>query len=88
MVRTVISMNSIDQALRDAHDARDDHSGHPVAFREVYDQWTQFRAAQLKAVLREANYAEGSNQGDRATVLLLAAIPFPEEGHARSSSGA
>ena len=55
MVRTVISMNSIDQALRDAHDARDDHSGHPVAFREVYDQWTQFRAAQLKAVLREAN---------------------------------
>ena len=51
MVRTVISMNSIDQALRDAHDARDDHSGHPVAFREVYDQWTQFRAAQLKAVL-------------------------------------
>ena len=61
MVRTVISMNSIDQALRDAHDARDDHSGHPVAFREVYDQWTQFRAAQLKAVLREANYAEGSH---------------------------
>ena len=47
MVRTVISMNSIDQALRDAHDARDDHSGHPVAFREVYDQWTQFRAGLL-----------------------------------------
>ena len=50
MVRTVISMNSIDQALRDAHDSRDDDSGHPAAFREVYDQWMQFRAAQLKAV--------------------------------------
>ena len=74
MVRTVISMNSIDQALRDAHDSRDDDSGHPAAFREVYDQWMQFRAAQLKAVLREADYAEGANQGDRATVLLLAAI--------------
>ena len=82
MVRTVISMNSIDQALRDAHDSRDDDSGHPAAFREVYDQWMQFRAAQLKAVLREAGYAEGANQGDRATVLLLAAIPFPEEGRA------
>ena len=46
-------MNSIDQALRDAHDSRDDDSGHPAAFREVYDQWMQFRAAQLKAVLRE-----------------------------------
>ena len=63
MVRTVISMNSIDQALRDAHDSRDDDSGHPAAFREVYDQWMQFRAAQLKAVLREADYAEGANQG-------------------------
>ena len=34
MVRTVISMNSIDRALRDAHDSRDDDSGHPAAFRE------------------------------------------------------
>ena len=83
MARTVFAMsNSIDQALRDAHDSRDDDSGHPAAFREVYEQWMQFRAAQLKAVLREAGYAEGANQGDRATVLLLAAIPFPEEGHA------
>ena len=63
MVRTVISMNSIDQALRDAHDSRDDDSGHPAAFREVYDQWMQFRAAQLKAVLREADYAGDCGRG-------------------------
>ena len=64
-----MAQNNIDQDLRDAHDAREDDN-HPAAFKAVYDQWLEFRAAQLKAVLQEAGYGEGTNQGDRATTLL------------------